>query len=141
MGFDRKVAYKTVKNLFVNDSIRGHYFFPNSDAEPTPVKVVAKVAPSPAETFKNALAVSSVSDDEIYIPSVDPTFVKWGEYKTVFNVLNSNLFFPLYISGMSGNGKTFMVEQACAKAKREYVRVQISPETDEDDLIGGFRLI
>jgi MoxR-like ATPase len=51
------------------------------------------------------------------------------------------MFFPLYISGMSGNGKTIMVEQACAKLKREYVRVQISPETDEDDLIGGFRLI
>jgi MoxR-like ATPase len=56
-------------------------------------------------------------------------------------ILKSNLFFPVYVSGLSGNGKTMMIEQACAKAKREYVRVQISPETDEDDLIGGFRLI
>jgi MoxR-like ATPase len=51
------------------------------------------------------------------------------------------MFFPVYISGLSGNGKTMMVEQACAKLNREYIRIQISPETDEDDLIGGFRLI
>ena len=56
-------------------------------------------------------------------------------------IIKSKLFFPVYVSGLSGNGKTMMIEQACAKAKREYVRVQISPETDEDDLIGGFRLI
>ena len=51
------------------------------------------------------------------------------------------MFFPIYISGLSGNGKTFMVEQACSKLNREFIRVQINPETDEDDLIGGFRLI
>jgi cobaltochelatase CobS len=51
------------------------------------------------------------------------------------------MFYPVYISGLSGNGKTFMVEQAAAKAKREFIRVQINPETDEDDLLGGFRLI
>ena len=51
------------------------------------------------------------------------------------------MFYPTYISGLSGNGKTFMVEQACAKAGREFIRVQINPETDEDDLLGGFRLI
>ena len=51
------------------------------------------------------------------------------------------MFYPIYISGMSGNGKTFMVEQSCAKLNREFIRVQINPETDEDDLLGGFRLI
>jgi MoxR-like ATPase len=86
-------------------------------------------------------AITSVVNDDIYIPDTDPTFVPWGDYKTVKRVIESRLFFPLYISGLSGNGKTMMVEQACAKLKREYVRVQISPETDEDDLIGGFRLI
>ena len=79
--------------------------------------------------------------EEVYIPSVDPTYVAWGEYATILTAVQSRAFFPIYISGMSGNGKTMMVEQACAKAKREYVRVQISPETDETDLIGGFRLI
>ena len=56
-------------------------------------------------------------------------------------VLKSGMFYPTFVSGLSGNGKTFQIEQACAKLNREYVRVQISPETDEDDLIGGFRLI
>jgi MoxR-like ATPase len=51
------------------------------------------------------------------------------------------MFFPVYVSGMSGNGKTMMIEQACAAQKREYIRVQITPESDEDDLLGGFRLI
>lgn len=51
------------------------------------------------------------------------------------------MFYPTYISGLSGNGKTFMVEQACAKLQKEFIRVQINPETDEDDLLGGFRLI
>jgi midasin (ATPase involved in ribosome maturation) len=81
--------------------------------------------------------VASVSNDEVYVPAVDPTYIKWGEYNTIMKIIKSNMFFPTYIAGLSGNGKTMMVEQACAKTKREYVRVQISPETDEDDLIGG----
>jgi MoxR-like ATPase len=51
------------------------------------------------------------------------------------------MFYPTYVSGLSGNGKTFMIEQACAKLGKEFIRVQINPETDEDDLLGGFRLI
>lgn len=86
-------------------------------------------------------AVQSVSNDTAYIPESDSTFIPWGEYHTIYKIINSRSFYPLYISGMSGNGKTMMVEQACAKCKREYVRVQISPETDEDDLLGGFRLV
>ena len=97
--------------------------------------------PLPKTALNLACSVSSVSNDEIYIPENDHTFVRWGEYKTIQRVIESRMFFPMYISGMSGNGKTMMVEQACAKLKREYIRVQISPETDEDDLIGGFRLI
>ena len=95
----------------------------------------------PQTAMALACSVASVSNDEIFIPENDHTFVKWGEYKTIQRVIESRMFFPLYISGMSGNGKTMMVEQACAKLKREYIRVQISPETDEDDLIGGFRLV
>jgi cobaltochelatase CobS len=93
------------------------------------------------ENFKFATSVQSVSNDDVYIPEVDPNFISWGDFSKIKKIIDSKQFFPLYISGMSGNGKTMMVEQACAKAKREYVRVQISPETDEDDLIGGFRLI
>jgi len=95
-------------------------------------------APAPQASFAQ---VTSITSDEVYIPEVDPTYVAWGEFTTIKKVVASKQFFPVYIAGMSGNGKTFMVEQACAKAKREYVRVQISPETDEDDLLGGFRLV
>jgi cobaltochelatase CobS len=95
----------------------------------------------PAPAFKLAQAVTSTMNDDVYVPEVDPTYVRWGEYDTVLKAIESRLFYPIYISGLSGNGKTTMVEQACAKVKREYIRVQISPETDEDDLIGGFRLI
>ena len=76
-----------------------------------------------------------------YIPSIDKDFVKWGAYKDVLKIIKSNYFYPIFITGLSGNGKTMMVEQAAANAKREFIRVQISPETDQDDLIGGFRLI
>ena len=72
---------------------------------------------------------------------VDPTFVAWGAYADIVKVIKSEMFYPVYISGLSGNGKTFMVEQAAAKLNREFIRVQINPETDEDDLLGGFRLV
>jgi hypothetical protein len=87
------------------------------------------------------IGVSSVSSNEVYIPEQEKTFVQWGNFSDVLKIVKSQMFYPTFITGLSGNGKTFMVEQACAKAGREYVRVQISPETDEDDLIGGFRLL
>ena len=82
--------------------------------------------------------VASVSNDEVFVPSYDETFVPWGNFTEIVKVLKSGMFYPTFVSGLSGNGKTFQIEQACAKLNREYVRVQISPETDEDDLIGGF---
>jgi hypothetical protein len=85
--------------------------------------------------------VESVSNDEVFVPDYDETFVPWGNFAEIVKVLKSGMFYPTFVSGLSGNGKTFQIEQACAKLNREYVRVQISPETDEDDLIGGFRLI
>tara|TARA_B100001059_G_scaffold48346_1_gene41331 strand:- start:2018 stop:3172 length:1155 start_codon:yes stop_codon:yes gene_type:complete len=89
----------------------------------------------------NAMAMQSITNDERTFATKDDTFVPWGAYHDVVKVIKSGMFYPMYISGMSGNGKTFMVEQACAKLKKEFIRVQINPETDEDDLIGGFRLI
>jgi len=104
---------------------------------------VANNAPeTPAMTpRKIASAVQSVTSDEVYVPEKDATFVKWGYFADVKKIIDSKMFFPMYVAGLSGNGKTMMIEQACAMSKREYVRVQITPETDEDDLIGGFRLI
>jgi len=75
------------------------------------------------------------------IPAKDDTFVKFGNYNDIRKIIQSQLFYPTFITGLSGNGKTFSVEQACAQLGRELIRVNITIETDEDDLIGGFRLV
>ena len=103
---------------------------------------IAPVAdPIPATAVQMASSVTSLGNEERTFAKVDPTFVAWGPYTDIMKIIKSEMFYPTYISGLSGNGKTFMVEQACAKAGREFIRVQINPETDEDDLLGGFRLI
>lgn len=110
-----------------------------AESESNPISTTLPAAP---EVFKLASrTIQSIVNDDIHIPEIDSTFVRWGEYDTILKAIESRTFFPIYISGLSGNGKTIMVKQACAKLKREYCRVQISPETDEDDLIGGFRLL
>ena len=75
------------------------------------------------------------------IPLKDDTFVKFGNFGDLKKIIQSRLFYPTFITGLSGNGKTFSVEQACAQLGRELIRVNITIETDEDDLIGGFRLV
>ena len=75
------------------------------------------------------------------IPDKDPTYVKFGNFSDVKKIIQSKQFYPAFITGLSGNGKTFSVEQACAQLGRELIRVNITIETDEDDLIGGFRLV
>lgn len=74
------------------------------------------------------------------VPDTLPNYVKHGNYKDVEDIIRSKIFYPSFITGLSGNGKTLMVEQACANEKREMVRVNVTIETDEDDLLGGFRL-
>ena len=76
-----------------------------------------------------------------YIPDTDDSYVQFGNFTTVKKIIQSRLFYPAFITGLSGNGKTLSVEQACASTKRELIRVNITIETDEDDLIGGFRLV
>ena len=78
---------------------------------------------------------------DIEVPKVSVNFVPGTNFSTVKSIISSEMFMPMLVTGPSGNGKTFMIEQACAKAKRKMIRVQISPETDEDSLIGGMRLI
>ena len=88
----------------------------------------------------NAPAVEPTLQQNL-VPDVDQTFVKFGSFNDVKNILKSKQFYPTFITGLSGNGKTFGVEQACAQRGRELIRVNITIETDEDDLIGGFRLV
>jgi hypothetical protein len=95
------------------------------------------------EDIEKSFAAPSVEPklEQNLIPAVDDTFVNFGPFNDLKAILKTNLFYPTFITGLSGNGKTFGVEQACAQLKRELIRVNITIETDEDDLIGGFRLI
>jgi hypothetical protein len=104
--------------------------------------LTAQIVPFKQEEVSQPMtSVSSVVNDEVFVPEKEDTYVVWGNFKDVEKIIQSRIFYPTYVTGLSGNGKTMMVEQACARANREYVRVQITPETDEDDLIGGFRLV
>ena len=91
------------------------------------------------KSFSAPAVIPSVEQD--LVPTKDFTFVPFGNFKDVKKIIQSRNFYPTFITGLSGNGKTFSVEQACAQLNRELIRVNITIETDEDDLIGGFRLV
>ena len=91
------------------------------------------------QTYQAPTAMPAVEQN--LIPAKDDTFVSFGNFADIKKIIKSGLFYPTFITGLSGNGKTFSVEQACAQTKRELIRVNITIETDEDDLIGGFRLV
>ena len=103
------------------------------------LEVTQKVVEDIEKSF-NAPAVTPTVQQNL-VPSQDGTFVKFGPFTDLKKIIQSKLFYPSFITGLSGNGKTFSVEQACAQANRELIRVNITIETDEDDLIGGFRLV
>ena len=117
-----------------------------------PVDGVAAVKETPTSEPKTTEVVEPVveptlslakgtTDQVSNVPEKDSLFIPQGQYKNVHDVVKSQQFYPVFITGLSGNGKTFMVEQACAKLKRDMYRVNITIETDEDDLLGGFRLV
>tara|TARA_R110002012_G_scaffold77730_3_gene197808 strand:+ start:2322 stop:3398 length:1077 start_codon:yes stop_codon:yes gene_type:complete len=91
------------------------------------------------QTYVSPAALPAVEQN--LIPEKDDTFVNFGNFLDIKKIIKSNLFYPTFITGLSGNGKTFCIEQACSQLKRELIRVNITIETDEDDLIGGFRLV
>ena len=103
------------------------------------LEVTTKAVENIEKSF-SAPAVQPVVERDL-VPATDDTFVKFGSFTDVKKIIQSKLFYPAFITGLSGNGKTFSVEQACAQLKRELIRVNITIETDEDDLIGGFRLV
>ena len=103
------------------------------------LEVTTKAVENIEKSF-NAPAVEPKLEQNL-IPEKDDTFVHFGPFSDIKTILKANLFYPTFITGLSGNGKTFSVEQACAQLGRELIRVNITIETDEDDLIGGFRLI
>lgn len=95
------------------------------------------------QTYNAPAAAPAVAESIVQnlIPAKDDSFVPFGNFSDVKKIISSGIFYPVFITGLSGNGKTFSVEQACAALGRELIRVNITIETDEDDLIGGFRLV
>ena len=93
------------------------------------------------QTYQAPSAVIIEQENSILIPKKNDTFVKFGNFSDIKKIIQSRLFYPTFVTGLSGNGKTFSIEQACAQLGRELIRVNITIETDEDDLIGGFRLV
>ena len=102
-----------------------------------------KVTQEKVKEIENSFKAPSVQPpvEQNLVPDTDDTFVKFGSFPDIKKIIQSKLFYPAFITGLSGNGKTFSVEQACAQLGRELIRVNITIETDEDDLIGGFRLV
>ena len=124
------IAYQTVTKKIKQFSVgRGKWN----------LEVTTKAVENIEKSFSAPAVQPTVTQDLVPVP--DPTFVKFGSFADVKKILTSKQFYPTFITGLSGNGKTFGVEQACAQLKRELIRVNITIETDEDDLIGGFRLV
>ena len=103
-------------------------------SKPTTMEKVVK----PTTEKEAAYIVSTLTDN--VVPNKDKNFVSFGNFPDVKSIIKSNRFYPVFLTGLSGNGKTLAVTQACADLKRELIRVNITIETDEDDLLGGFRL-
>ena len=98
------------------------------------------VAPTNAEATMVNLVATNMEKQNL-VPANFEGFVPWGNFSLIEKVVKSGMFYPIFITGLSGNGKTLMVEQVCSKLNKELIRVNITIETDEDDLLGGFRLI
>ena len=92
------------------------------------------------DQMENSYHSQSATPSQTFIPTVDDTFVPFGSFSDIKKIVKSNLFYPTFITGLSGNGKTFSVEQVCAQLGREFMRVNVTIETDESDLIGSLRL-
>ena len=106
-----------------------------------PVSEMITPEASALATVSLATNVEVQDEQDSYVPAKHSGYVTWGNFNTVRDVLKSRTFYPMFITGLSGNGKTLMVQENCARLKREFVRANITIETDEDDLIGGFRLL
>ena len=105
---------------------------------------VAPAAPAPVSDSAppaSAIMQQSLVSSESVIPAKDSDFVAWGHFDDVATIIKSGAFYPTFVTGLSGNGKTTMIMQACAKVNRECYRVNVTSQTDEDDLLGGFRLV
>ena len=134
-------SWQVSKDLRTNE--RGEYYVPTLDGEfakdaASNVNQITTKAEVPAIAMAPS-AIGVMDQQDSYVPEKFEGYVPYGNFNTVKDVIKSGIFYPMFITGLSG--KTLMVKEVCAKQKREYVRANITVETDEDDLIGGFRLL
>lgn len=151
LAFAERSEFKNYRWFLTDKAYKvshGRYAVPSkTKVSKADVNVVEKIQlPIQQPSFTNDMnVVQSIMCAEHHrettIPEVDKLFVKHGDFDLISKILGSKLFYPIFITGLSGNGKTFGVEQACAQHRRELFRVNITIETDEDDLLGGFRLV
>jgi midasin (ATPase involved in ribosome maturation) len=125
---------------------RGVYRVPGSISQPVSqtIDMQAQVISMPKQVEKSGSRIQNVTtalDETNLVPAQYKNYVPFGNYEDVLSIVMSNRFFPVFISGHSGNGKTMSIEQACAKAKRKFVCISMTPETDESDLLGNYVLI
>ena len=116
----------------------------SGNSAPVERTTVAPAAPAPVSDSApstSAIMQQSLVSSESVIPAKDSDFVAWGHFDDVTTIIKSGAFYPTFVTGLSGNGKTTMIMQACAKVNRECYRVNVTSQTDEDDLLGGFRLV
>lgn len=134
----RSLSYQTItKKLEPFKTSRGCW---NLEVTPEQIESLEKLYNDAPMDVPGSIKILDADQDNL-IPRKDPNFVAFGNFSDIKKVIKSNLFYPTFITGLSGNGKTFSVEQACAQLHREIIRVNITVETDADDLLGGFRMI
>lgn len=120
---------------------RGQYQLPDIGTKPTVKQDEPELEMALSAQVLAFKQPKLIDDSDVSIPTKYPDYVPFGFYKDLSNIVKSNQFYPVFITGLSGNGKTLMVEQVCAELKRECIRVNISIETDESDLLGGPTLV
>jgi hypothetical protein len=135
---------KKTATWFVNPEFRvarNQFEIPNFDG-PNLTPVVSIKQEVSSEPIVNIIVEKPVIDiTPIYVPEKDPNYVKFGFYNNLTKIVKSGQFYPVWIQGLSGNGKTMMVEQVSAALRREFFRINITSETDEDDLLGHYTLV
>ena len=124
-----------------NRAGRGLYNIPNTNTVAMVAQVVPMKKTDTPQTGNRIASVTTELETENLIPAVYKNYVPFGNYQDLLAIVQSNQFFPIFITGQSGNGKTMSVEQACAKAKRKFVCISMTPDTDESDLLGNYVLI
>ena len=142
------LSFRQIRRNLLVDKYRvgkGQYSIDGIESSPIEQVSISDVPVSPVEKPKpvvndevNLIANTAM---ESLVPEAFEGFVEWGHYSDIKRIVRSRMFYPIFVTGLSGNGKTLMVEQIHASLKRELIRVNITIETDEDDLLGGFRLV